>query len=380
MEGTMRRTALGFTSIFCLFAVACATPVVQPVAVSPVTPGSGETVVVDQAITIVDTSGSISRREQFPQQKATAQALVSAMPEGRYEAGSIVFGGINRETRPLAPFDRSSLARHAGDMRYMSEGTPIDQAIREAGEQLKGRKGQAAITLISDGLPTDVGGREMAPENVIDAAKEVAGAHDGDLCFHTVQIGTEPAGTQLLQDLSKVTGCGSFRNASSLNSAAALQSFQREVFMGKTQVAAPVDGDDDGDGVPNSRDKCPGTPKLARVDERGCWVIANLHFDTDSSKIHPDDRELLRTRGVAILEANPDLRVRIDGHTDSRGSEAHNQALSERRAAAVRDYFVEQGIDPSRLETRGFGKLSPAVPNDSAANMALNRRVEFTPL
>ena len=375
----MRRTALGLTSISCLFAVACATPVVQPVSVSPVTPGRNETVVVDQSITLVDTSGSISRREQFPKEKALTQSLVSAMPEGRYEAGSIAFGGVNRESRALAPFDRSSLSNHAGDLRYLSEGTPIDQAIREAGEQLKGKKGQAAITLISDGLPTDVGGRDVPPEKALDAAKEVAGAYDGDLCFHTVQVGSEPAGTQFMQDLSKVTGCGSYTTASSLGSAAAIQDFQRQVYMGQTQVAA-VDGDDDGDGVPKSKDACPNTQKLARVDARGCWVIANLHFDTDSSSIHPDDAELLQSRGVAILEANPDLRVRIDGHTDSRGADAYNQKLSERRAEAVRKFFVDHGIDPSRLETRGFGESSPAAANDSPAHMAENRRVEFTPL
>jgi len=83
---------------------------------------------------------------------------------------------------------------------------------------------------------------------------------------------------------------------------------------------------------------------------------------------------------VAILEANPDLRVRIDGHTDSRGSDAHNQALSERRAEAVRKFFIENGIDPSRLESRGFGESQPAAPNDTPENLRLNRRVEFTPL
>jgi OOP family OmpA-OmpF porin len=376
----MRRTALGLLSIPSLLAVACATPVVQPVAVQPVAPSRGETVVVDQSITLVDSSGSISRREQFPKEKAMVQSLVSAMPEGRYEAGAIAFGGVNREAQPLAPFDRRSLSSHANELRYLSEGTPIDQVILEAGEQLKGKKGQAAITLISDGLPTDVGGREVPPERAIDAAKAVDGAYDGDLCFHTVQIGDEPAGTQFLQDLSKVTGCGSYRSASSLNSAAALQAFQRDVYLGGAPVVAAVDGDDDEDGVLNSKDACPRTPKLARVDARGCWVIANLHFDTDSSTIHPDDAELLQSRGVAILEANPDLRVRIDGHTDSRGSDAYNQQLSERRAQAVHKFFVDRGIDPGRLETRGFGESQPAVANDTPEHMAENRRVEFTPL
>jgi OOP family OmpA-OmpF porin len=109
-------------------------------------------------------------------------------------------------------------------------------------------------------------------------------------------------------------------------------------------------------------------------------VIANLHFETDSSAIKPDDQRLLKERGLAILEANPDLRVRIDGHTDSRGTDAYNQKLSERRAEAVRKFFIENGIDGSRLESRGFGESNPAAANDSPDNMALNRRVEFTPL
>jgi outer membrane protein OmpA-like peptidoglycan-associated protein len=83
---------------------------------------------------------------------------------------------------------------------------------------------------------------------------------------------------------------------------------------------------------------------------------------------------------VAIAKANPDLRVRVDGHTDSRGSDAYNQSLSERRAAAVRQVFIDHGIDAGRLEARGFGESRPAAPNDTPENMRLNRRVEFTPL
>jgi OmpA-OmpF porin, OOP family len=145
-------------------------------------------------------------------------------------------------------------------------------------------------------------------------------------------------------------------------------------------VVAAVDGDDDGDGVLNSKDLCPGTPKLARVDKRGCWVITDLHFATNSFEIDADSKELLKTRSVAILKANPDLRVRIDGHTDSSGSDAYNQKLSERRAEAVRKFLTDSGIAPSRLEARGYGESRPAAPNDTPANMRLNRRVEFTPI
>ena len=130
-----------------------------------------------------------------------------------------------------------------------------------------------------------------------------------------------------------------------------MQSFQRDVYFAAAPVVAAVDGDDDGDGVLNSKDRCPNTPKLVRVDERGCWAIADVYFETNSAEIDADSKELLRTLGVAVLKANPDLRVRVDGHTDSRGSDAYNQQLSERRAEAVRKFFIDEGIDaePARV-------------------------------
>ncbi len=376
----MRKIAIGLSIVSGVLALACETPVVKPVDVQPVVAGRGESVVVDQSILIIDSSGSISRREQFPHEKALVQSLVAAMPAGKYEAGAIEFGGVARDTHPLGPFDRAGLGNYAGDIDYLSEGTPLDQALAEAGAELKGKGDHAAITVVSDGLPTDVVGREVPEEQVLDAAKAAAKGYKGKLCIHTVQVGSDPAGTAFLQKLSKVTGCGSHRAAGSLATASALQSFQREVYLASAPVVAAVDGDDDGDGVLNSKDRCPNTPKLVRVDERGCWASRDVYFETNSAEIDPDSKELLRKLGVAVLEANPDLRVRVDGHTDSRGSDAYNQQLSERRAAAVRKFFIDEGIDASRLESRGFGESQPAAPNDTPENLRLNRRVEFTPI
>jgi OOP family OmpA-OmpF porin len=354
--------------------------VVTPVSVQPVTPDRGESVVVDHSLLLVDSSGSISRREQFPNEKALVQSLVSSMPAGKYEAGAIEFGGVKRDTHALGTFDRAALGDYAGDLEYLSEGTPIDKAFTEAGAVLAGKSDNAAITVVTDGLPTDVVGRPIPEEQVLDAAKAAASGYKGKVCIHTVQVGSEPEGTAFLQKLSKVTGCGSHRSASSLNSASAIQSFQEDVYFGAAPAVAAVDGDDDGDGVKNSKDRCPNTPKLVRVDDRGCWASRDVYFETDSAVIDDESKDLLRTLGVKVLEANPDLRVRVDGHTDARGSDAYNQQLSERRAAAVRKFFIDEGIEPGRLESRGFGESQPAAPNDSAENMRLNRRVEFTPL
>ena len=376
----MRKTAIGLSIVSGWFVLACNTPVVKPVDVQPVAPSSGETVVVDQSILIVDSSGSISRMDQFPNEKALVQSLVSAMPAGKYEAGAIQFGGVKRDSKLLKTFDRSALGSYAGGIKYLSEGTPLDQVLMEAGDQLRGKGDHAAITVVSDGLPTDVVGAPVKEQRVLDAAQAAAKGYKGKVCIHTVQIGSDPEGAAFLQKLSNVTGCGSHRAASSLGTSAAIQSFQRDVYLGAAAVAKAVDGDDDGDGVPNSRDKCPNTPKLVKVDERGCWVAQDLHFDTNSSEIAKDSQELLKERALPVFKANPDLRVRIDGHTDSRGSDAYNQALSERRADAVRKFLVDHGVDAKRLETRGYGESQPEVPNTSPDNMRLNRRVEFTPL
>lgn len=80
---------------------------------------------------------------------------------------------------------------------------------------------------------------------------------------------------------------------------------------------------------------------------------------------------------LAFLNDYPLARIRISAHTDSRGSDQSNMALSDRRAAAVKKYLVDKGIDPSRIEAKYFGETDPMVPNDSDNNMSLNRRVMF---
>ena len=83
---------------------------------------------------------------------------------------------------------------------------------------------------------------------------------------------------------------------------------------------------------------------------------------------------------VSIMEKNPNLKVQIDGHADNIGNAAYNMTLSEKRAEAVKAYFVSKGIDPNRLTTKGFGITKPAASNKTKAGRAKNRRVELTPV
>ncbi len=151
-------------------------------------------------------------------------------------------------------------------------------------------------------------------------------------------------------------------------------------------VQVDADGcalDTDGDGVPDHRDACPDTEAGARVDERGCYVELeeevtidmSLEFDTDSAAIRDDHLPELG-RAVNFLRQYPTANAVIEGHTDSDGAAAYNQALSERRAKAVYDYMInEADIDAGRLSYAGFGESQPIAGNDTAEGKQRNRRV-----
>jgi len=152
--------------------------------------------------------------------------------------------------------------------------------------------------------------------------------------------------------------------------------------------------DADGDGVPDGIDQCPDTPKSLKVDAKGCPIevteretelldtgmirLQNVNFETNKADILPDSYSTLDAVGM-LLTKWPQLKLEIGGHTDSRGSAAKNQKLSEARAGAVRSYILQKfpTLDPNGFTVKGYGKTRPIVPNTNELNWAKNRRVEF---
>jgi outer membrane protein OmpA-like peptidoglycan-associated protein len=146
---------------------------------------------------------------------------------------------------------------------------------------------------------------------------------------------------------------------------------------GPETSAAAVPVDTDGDGVPDSEDLCPNTPKGATVNSNGCWVLKGVKlFDFDDSSIKPEGHELLDEVAI-ILENNPAITGELRGHTDSIGSEEYNKQLSEKRAKAVEEYLENKGIDPSRLTSVGYGESQPIASNETPEGRQENRRVEL---
>ena len=156
----------------------------------------------------------------------------------------------------------------------------------------------------------------------------------------------------------------------------------------------PLDGD--GDGVYDGLDRCPDTPRGDKVDEHGCTIapprtpppiiqqliekkpviLEGVEFDFDKATLRPVSYTILDDVANSLKDW-PEIRVEIQGHTDSVGASDYNHELSHRRAESVRAYLVSKGISASRLEAKGYGEDSPIADNKTKEGRQRNRRVEL---
>jgi outer membrane protein OmpA-like peptidoglycan-associated protein/uncharacterized protein YfaP (DUF2135 family) len=150
--------------------------------------------------------------------------------------------------------------------------------------------------------------------------------------------------------------------------------------------------DNDHDGIPDALDRCPNEPETFNgyQDDDGCpdrgrvvvtntsiEILDNVYFETGSATIKRQSLPILDAV-AATLGSNPTIaRVEVQGHTDERGDDARNLDLSDRRAAAVRDYLVGKGVEGARLEAKGYGGTQPLDPRHAELAWAKNRRVAF---
>ena len=340
--------------------VACASPplrVQTPQTTSPVSEGARTT---DQVILVTDSSGTMVASDHFPDAKALTQSMVAALPDGQaasarpkpYEAGLLGFGGTERITSPLGPVDRGALGSTAaslvplGSIDGRGGETPYRNVLPELGAALQGKTGRAAVVIVSDGFPDQ-------PERALAAAEAVVAAHTGELCIHTVQMGDDPAGAAFLNQLAALTPCGSASSAAALGSGPAIEGFVRGVMMG--------------DALPTPVGSCDTVLRLRGVE-----------FAFDRSDISSDSAVVLDLAAEQLV-ACPDVRVDVEGHTDFIGTEVYNQGLSERRAAAVKQYLVGKGVAAGRMQTVGYGESRPIAQGRSDEDRARNRRVEIVP-
>ncbi len=324
----------------------------QWMSVSPIVPADNEQIIRDQIIIIVDVTGSIGRLSRYRHEKELVQAFTDAMPNGTYLAGIDSFAGVSSREwvdLRLMTFNRDRMVGGAASIRPLGSLTPLSRSLYNQRLELRGKRGSGALLIFSDG-------KVRNPEEVLQACRELNIEHAGDLCIYTVDVGSSERGARLLQQMAAVNGCGKYYDSASLTSAAAIQALARDIFMGPRAVPPPA-------------------PAPAPAPEPVVWNLHVINFPNDVSVVAPSyDAQL--DQAASILKNNPNMSLRLEGHTDHNASYEYNQGLSERRVNAVKQAFIIRGIDGARLETGAYGKTRPTVPNDSPSNLHKNRRVE----
>jgi OmpA-OmpF porin, OOP family len=421
-EKNMMRKVWSPLSLIVLVALvitACATPAAPPAMDIQAIPNGRHHQKIDVLYFILDASYSMNEGYnglcKFKVAKSVIDNFNKTMPNVTTQVALRTFGhdeAISKEaTAVMAPLERYDSAALSEGLNKVTDAggfSHLEDALSAAGEELKGNKSPMAMVIVTDGK--DMGSAPLA------AAKALKEAHGSRLCIYTVLVGNDKGGSQLLSQMADVTGCGRAVTADSLATGAAMNAFVKEVLLsGKMdsdgdgvidsldkcpntprgvkvdRVGCPLDSDRDG--VPDYRDRCPGTPRGVKVDANGCplpsksaevtaegtWIYKDIQFEVNKADLRQSSLPVL-DEIVGVLKAQPKLNVEIQGHTDSTGAHDYNVGLSQRRANSVKAYLVSKGIDSSRMTTKGYGPDRPIASNKTKAGRARNRRVELKPI
>ncbi len=338
------------------FAACQSLPEKQPVMDSPIQLGVGEWRTIDTLLVVTDASLSTYQNKSFSDAQALTRAYVASLPtasakaerQGPYRVGTISFGGTERQGAPIAPYDAKALGEATAELAIIGDQTPLHAVFEDASAAIGGldNPGRVAVIVVTDGVPDN---ERLA----LDAGKQLVSSVPGGVCIHAIQVGSDPEGAEFVKSLAALSGCGSSQNASSLQTASALEGFTRSTMMGN----APL-------------------PPVAAPPPPRKIVLRGLNFDFDKSEIRSADSAVLEA-AVEELKETPEARVRITGYTDSIGTVEYNETLSIRRANAVKDFLVHSGVDADRLEAAGEGVTNPVASNETREGRAQNRRVEL---
>jgi OOP family OmpA-OmpF porin len=219
--------------------------------------------------------------------------------------------------------------------------------------------GKKALIIFTDG-EANTGADPVAE------AKNLYSKNSSNLCIHVVSYADTPAGEQTIAAIRELSGCSVTADAKSLATDAGMAQFAKAVLY-EERMPAPK---------PKPKPKPKPAPAPAPAPVAKEVVTFNLLFGFDKADI-TDEMIPVLEQVQMILDEEPGTDFVLSGHTDSTGPETYNQGLSERRAASVKNWLVDNGVAGSRLQTKGYGETQPKYDNSTTEGRKLNRRVEM---
>jgi len=340
----------------------------------------------------------------------------------------------------LTEYTKAGLEKGLDQLNSPGGNSPLATALDAAIQDLESASGKIGVIIISDG-------QDMKEKPIL-SAQEMKEAFGDRICIHSLHIGNSPEGKILMKKISEIGECGSYSELDKLVAENRMPDFIQTVFLTKfsdkdrdgipdakdrcpgtpADIKVNDDGcpiDSDGDGVSDYKDRCPGTPrqiqvnsfgcpvdsdgdgvtddidkcpntkagmtvdtygcplpvasKSATVTESGTWIYKGIQFPSGKWDIKKESHAVL-DEIVRTIQTSPNLKLEVQGHTDSMGNEASNYRLSGKRAKAVMDYLLRKGVSPAQLTYKGYGPSMPIASNDTPAGRSENRRVELKPI
>lgn len=346
---------IGFTVFAAVFAMAFASPLHAEMKMVKK---------VDNFILLIDQSGSMAEDNAKLKQKKIVLAtdivsrLDKAIPPLDYTSGMYLFSP-DKTVSAMGPYKDGALAAAAAgvdtNFHVFGRFTGIGNGLASMDPVINGLKGKTALVLFTDGHNNF--GKEPVAQ-----AKALYDKYGDNLCIHVVGFADTPYGQKVIDGIRGLSGCTVATDVQALAADAAIAQYAKDVFYDEVAVQPPM--------------KAAPAPVLPAPIVAKEVITFSLHFGFDKHKI-TDEMIPTLEQAKLILEEYPTANYIISGHADSTGPEVYNQGLSERRAASVKNWLVENGVAASRLETVGYGETRPKYDNSTREGRALNRRVEI---
>jgi len=315
---------------------------------------------VDNFIVLFNTSSTTN--QMVPGKNITKIAATKALlqernawfPDLSYQAG--LYEYTNNETLtgtfkaiyPMQAYDRERFGAAIDQLPEKGQGPTMLQAgLHGLRKVVAGLSGKTAVIMFTDGTSSVVRG----PKKPLQIAQEIV--QDKDVCFYLISSATDTVNEQLLASVSKVNACSRVIPLAAF--------MDNPLYLSGALFTVKT----------SSYVRLKPTTQVVGV------VADNMLFDYNSSAIRSEYNEKLDMLGD-YLQKNPEAYVVAGGFADSTGEEEYNLALSERRAASVKDYLVNTfSVDANRIVTLWFGELNPVADNATDEGRQLNRRVEI---
>ena len=308
---------------------------------------------VDSFVVILDTSSSMEEEYQGRPKAHTAQDLVAtfnnAVPDLAFNAGLVTFGkpcdkrfgsGEASAAYGMTSYQEGDFGEALAAIECTGGTTPMSEGIDAAAQLLSATNRATAVFLVSDFQWID------APAVAV-SIDELKKQHGNNVCLHTIKVGNNTTGDELISELNNAAGCDSAVGSDAISSASAMSGYVTDTLM-------------------------------APLHYEKHTVSATALFDFNKAILKDQGKAELRNLGESIRSQGMSVGdIDVIGHTDIIGNETYNHELSVRRAQSVKDFLVSAGVNADIIDVIGKGESEPVASNETEEGRAQNRRVEI---